>query len=245
MPQVVLKLTSPLQLTDPLQVTNVIEHASAAGATRRPAVEQVVHFAVGPTARSALPAMRGTTPLPPRPESSGGGSGCAGSQSVGSSTTPRLALGTPRVDDRLHVVFLQCGGTIDKDYPKGPGGYAFEIADPAVARVLAQAQPANFTHDIVTVCRKDSQDMAVEDRQALVEAIRRLPVGSKAVVTHGTDTMIDTAQYVAAAKGESKKVFMISLHEGSMGSALSYTDPAMMLSESIFILRPLYLHSFA
>jgi len=188
----------------------VVEHASAAGATRRPSVEQVVHFAVGPTARSALPAMRGTTPLPPRPESSGGASaaGGASSQSVGAgsgslgTSTPRLALGTPRIDDRLHVVFLQCGGTIDKDYPKGPGAYAFEIADPAVARVLAQAQPAHFTHDVVTVCRKDSQDMTVEDRQALVEAIRRLPVGSKVVVTHGTDTMIDTAQYVAAAKGE-------------------------------------------
>ena len=183
-------------------MTAVVEHASACGGTRRPTVEQVVHFAVGPAARSLLPAMRGTYLAC---DSSGGG--VAGSAAGGSGShrapnpNPRLAFGTPRVDDRLHVAFLQCGGTIDKDYPKGPGGYAFEIADPAVARVLAQAQPANFTHDIVTVCRKDSQDMAVEDRQALVEAIRRLPVGSKAVVTHGTDTMIDTAQYVAAAKG--------------------------------------------
>jgi hypothetical protein len=186
-------------------VTAVVEHASACGGTRRPTVEQVVHFAVGPAARSLLPAMRGTYLAC---DSSGGG--VAGSAAGGSGShrapnpNPRLAFGTPRVDDRLHVAFLQCGGTIDKDYPKGPGAYAFEIApasDPAAGRVLAQAQPVSFTHDLVSVCRKDSQDMTVDDRQALVDAIRRLPVGSKVVVTHGTDTMIDTAQYVAAAKG--------------------------------------------
>ena len=64
-------------------------------------MEQVVQFSVGPTARSLLPAMR--------------------------ATQGPLAFGTPRVDDRLHITFLQTGGTIDKDYPRLTGGYAFEI----------------------------------------------------------------------------------------------------------------------
>ena len=33
-------------------------------------------------------------------------------------------LATPRPDDRLHVTFVQMGGTIDKDYPRMQGGYA-------------------------------------------------------------------------------------------------------------------------
>jgi L-asparaginase len=63
------------------------------------------------------------------------------------------------------------------------------------------AVPAGFTHDVMSVCRKDSQELTVEDRQALVETIRRVPNSSKFIVTHGSDTMIETAQYVAAAKG--------------------------------------------
>eukprot|EP00622_Pseudochattonella_farcimen_P004378 FR739757.1.p1 GENE.FR739757.1~~FR739757.1.p1 ORF type:complete len:168 (+),score=21.55 FR739757.1:61-504(+) len=87
-------------------------------------------------------------------------------------------------------------------------GYAFEITDPAVERILRNVN-AGFTHDIVTVCRKDSQDMVIEDRQALVEMLRR--VDSKYfIVTHGSDTMIETAKYVAAAKGRLPKTVVIT-----------------------------------
>jgi len=158
-------------------VTEVIEHAAGRGAMRKPSVEQVMQFAVGPAARSLLPSMK--------------------------ATAGPLAFGTPRVDDRLHVTFLQTGGTIDKDYPRLTGGYAFEITDPAVGRVLRHAAPVGFTHDVLSVCRKDSQEVTVEDRQALVESIRRTN-SDKFVVTHGTDTIVETAQYVAAARGELK-----------------------------------------
>jgi len=176
LPSPLVKHQSTPRLITRAQVTEVIEHAAAGGATRKPSVEQVMQFAIGPSARGMLPAMKATA----------GGGG--------------ISFGTPRVDDRLHITFLQAGGTIDKDYPRLVGGYAFEIGDPAVTRLLRDASPAAFTHDVLSVCRKDSQEMTVEDRQALVEAIRR--VGSaKFIVTHGTDTMIETAQYVASAKG--------------------------------------------
>jgi hypothetical protein len=97
-------------------VTETIEHAAANGATRKPSVEQVMQFAIGPGARTMLPSMRQTAMM--------GGSGGA------------VAFGTPRVDDRMHITFLQTGGTIDKDYPRLMGGYAFEITDPAVQRIL-------------------------------------------------------------------------------------------------------------
>jgi len=160
-----------------LAVTEVIEYASSHGATRKPSVEQVMQFAIGPGARAMLPAMR---------QASGAGS---------------IAFGTPRLDDRMHVTFIQTGGTIDKDYPRLTGGYAFEITDPAVHRILKLAVPSAFTHDVLSVCRKDSQEITLEDRQALVETIRREASSTKFVVTHGTDTMVETAQFVAAAKG--------------------------------------------
>ena len=36
----------------------------------------------------------------------------------------------------MQITFIQTGGTIDKDYPKTTGGYAFEISEPAVKRIL-------------------------------------------------------------------------------------------------------------
>ena len=62
-----------------------------------------------------------------------------------------------------------------------------------------------FTHDTVSVCKKDSQELTVEDRQSLLEMMRRVD-SKNFIVTHGTDTMIETAKYVAAAKGRLQKV---------------------------------------
>jgi hypothetical protein len=62
------------------------------------------------------------------------------------------------MDDDFSVLVVQTGGTIDKDYPRSQGQYAFEIGDSAAVRVLRQAfAPVTFTVNAVTVCRKDSQ----------------------------------------------------------------------------------------
>lgn len=41
------------------------------------------------------------------------------------------------------------------------------------------------------------QDMREEQRLALVDAVRVAGRGARVVVTHGTDTMLDTARYLA------------------------------------------------
>ena len=38
----------------------------------------------------------------------------------------------------MRITFVQTGGTIDKDYPRATGGYAFEFGEPATARLLAR-----------------------------------------------------------------------------------------------------------
>jgi L-asparaginase len=42
----------------------------------------------------------------------------------------------------MDLLFLQTGGTIDKDYPKTQGRYSFEIADPEVERILERVNPS-------------------------------------------------------------------------------------------------------
>ena len=100
----------------------------------------------------------------------------------------------------MKIVFIQTGGTIDKDYPKKTGGYAFEISEPAVKRILERVNPS-FDFEVVSVLRKDSLDVTEKDRARIVEAIRQAD-GDKIIVTHGTDTMIETAKTLSTIRNK-------------------------------------------
>ncbi len=100
----------------------------------------------------------------------------------------------------MTIRFLQTGGTIDKDYPRTTGGYAFEIGDAAAARVLGRVDPS-FDYDVVTVARKDSLDLTDEDRHRLREACSASPF-DRLVITHGTDTMIQSAAVLSEVAGK-------------------------------------------
>ncbi|MDB6069042.1 MAG: asparaginase [Verrucomicrobiales bacterium] len=109
------------------------------------------------------------------------------------------------------ILFVTCGGTIDKIYFDAKGEYA--VGPPQVAGLLEEANVA-FCYEIVPVVRKDSLEMTAEDR----EAIRAVIAGQdcqRVVVTHGTDTMIQTA---LALKGEGMEGRTIVL-TGSMQPA--------------------------
>jgi L-asparaginase len=95
----------------------------------------------------------------------------------------------------MTITFIQTGGTIDKDYPKLTKGYAFEISEPAVKRILAEVSP-NFKFKVVSVLKKDSQEITNQDRRKILEVCRKFS-SNKIVITHGTDTMIQTAKFLA------------------------------------------------
>ncbi|CAH1794406.1 unnamed protein product [Owenia fusiformis] len=93
------------------------------------------------------------------------------------------------------VLVIQTGGTIDKDYPRATGGYAFEICDSAAKKILTRL-PLSGNFQFKTICKKDSQEMTLDDRKQLVKVIEASPI-QKILVTHGTDTLIDSASFVA------------------------------------------------
>ena len=93
------------------------------------------------------------------------------------------------------ITVIAMGGTIDKDYPRSTGGYAFEIDEPAAGRMLSELPPnISINHTIISVCRKDSTEITAADRQALCDAVAKVPPGGRVVVTHGTDTLVESAQ---------------------------------------------------
>ena len=94
------------------------------------------------------------------------------------------------------TLFIQTGGTIDKEYPKTIGGYSFEIGDPAIERVVGRVKPSvGFSYSTKSICKKDSQEIEQADRDALAKCILEA-TQKRIVVTHGTDTIIETAQFV-------------------------------------------------
>ncbi len=99
----------------------------------------------------------------------------------------------------MKITFIQTGGTIDKDYPRTQGGYAFEITTPAVERILTSLNPG-FNYEVIPLLRKDSMDITDEDRDVLLEKCTSLD-NDMIIITHGTDTLLDTAGVLSGVGG--------------------------------------------
>ena len=96
------------------------------------------------------------------------------------------------------IVIVTTGGTIDKAYFDALSTY--QIGEPVVKKLL---ELANVTHPyrIVELLRKDSLELTDEDRQRLKETVAALDA-RRVVITHGTDTMTDSASVLAAVPGK-------------------------------------------
>ena len=103
-------------------------------------------------------------------------------------------------DNLMKILFIQTGGTIDKDYPKTSKGYAFEITTPAVERILKRARPG-FEYEVLPLLQKDSLDISQDDRQLLKNTCIESPY-DKIVITHGTDTIYETAVFLCGIPGK-------------------------------------------
>lgn len=97
-----------------------------------------------------------------------------------------------------HLTVITTGGTIDKVYFDAKSDY--RIGAPQIADILSQLGVA-FEFDVVPVLRKDSLDMTEADRAAIRDAVAKQP-HRHILITHGTDTMVDTAQALAGIEGK-------------------------------------------
>ena len=109
----------------------------------------------------------------------------------------------------MFIRFITTGGTIDKIYFDALS--QFEIGDSLVKHILTEGL-ADFDYEIVPLLQKDSLDMTDEDRATLRDYIAA-DDADRYVVTHGTDTMTETA---AALAGIPDKVIVLT---GSMTPA--------------------------
>ena len=96
------------------------------------------------------------------------------------------------------ILVLTTGGTIDKNYFDALSEY--QVVDSGIPALLKEAR-VTVPLRIEDVCRKDSLELTGEDRAEIVRRVAAAPE-TRIVITHGTDTMTDTATALAGVQGK-------------------------------------------
>lgn len=89
----------------------------------------------------------------------------------------------------MKVKIFTTGGTIDKIYFDAKSQYA--VGQSALNEILLEANLA-VDYEIESLMRKDSLDITEEDRNLICQAVQSA-AEEHILVTHGTDTMVETA----------------------------------------------------
>jgi L-asparaginase len=92
------------------------------------------------------------------------------------------------------ILVLTTGGTIDKNYFDALSEY--RIVDSGIPALLKKARVA-LPYRVEEVCRKDSLELTDADRAEIARRAAEAPE-TRIVITHGTDTMTETARVLAA-----------------------------------------------
>ena len=109
-------------------------------------------------------------------------------------TEDRLRNVTLALSFMDELCIVTTGGTIDKVYFDDKSDY--QVGDPQIGRILDELGVA-FRFSVIPILRKDSLHITAADRELLRATIAAQPA-RHVLVTHGTDTMVDTARVLAS-----------------------------------------------
>ena len=140
---------------------------------------------------------------------------------------------------RSPIQIFITGGTFDKEYNFVTGQLFFK--DTHLPEMLERGR-CRLDYDIKTLMMIDSLDMTDADRDILVHNCR-LSASDRILITHGTDTMVETGSVLAAAGMENKTIVLTGAlvpyafgtsSDGffNLGSALAYVQ---VLSPGVYI----------
>lgn len=98
----------------------------------------------------------------------------------------------------MSILILTTGGTIDKIYFDALS--EFQVGETQIGRLL-QLGRVKMPVEVRELMRKDSLELDDADRATIREAVASAPQ-DRIVITHGTDTMTDTAAALAGMQGK-------------------------------------------
>ncbi|MCB0706230.1 MAG: asparaginase [Saprospiraceae bacterium] len=131
------------------------------------------------------------------------------------------------------------GGTFDKEYNYLSGGLFFE--DTHIPKMLERGR-CTLPINIKTLMMVDSLEMTESDREIIAHNCRRSE-SSQILITHGTDRVVETANFLASQQIEGKTIVltgaMIPYAFGTssdgffnLGSALAFVQ---ILSPGVYV----------
>ena len=96
----------------------------------------------------------------------------------------------------LKIKIFSVGGTIDKIYFDAKSTY--EVGPPNISTVLSELS-LNIDYSVSSLFQKDSLEMTDADREIIFNHVRDAEE-DLIIITHGTDTMVDTAKVLSEIK---------------------------------------------
>jgi L-asparaginase len=98
----------------------------------------------------------------------------------------------------MRIRFITTGGTIDKIYFDALS--RFEVGESVIQHILTDGL-VDFEYDVVSLFQKDSLEINDDDRKVLRDFIAS-DDATHYVITHGTDTMPETASFLRGLEGK-------------------------------------------
>ena len=98
----------------------------------------------------------------------------------------------------MTVRIFTTGGTIDKVYFDAKSSY--QVGEPQIAELLAEAN-VTTPYAVTPLLRKDSLEIDADDRAVIVEQVKDA-AETQVLITHGTDTMVETARALVGIEGK-------------------------------------------
>lgn len=96
------------------------------------------------------------------------------------------------------LLIVTTGGTIDKIYFDDKSDY--QIGDPQIGRMLEELGVA-FRYTVIPIIRKDSLHITDADRELIRATVAAQPA-RHVLITHGTDSMVETAKLLSTVDGK-------------------------------------------
>jgi L-asparaginase len=100
--------------------------------------------------------------------------------------------------DMKKILILTTGGTIDKVYFDAKSTY--EVGPPNIQIVLGELDLA-IDYTVRSLLKKDSLEITDQDRDLILQAVAGADE-ERILITHGTDTMVQTAKFLAKVPGK-------------------------------------------
>lgn len=134
------------------------------------------------------------------------------------------------------IYLITTGGTIEKEYSEQLG--VVVNRESKIGQFLRQLRLPEVDVRVTSLMNKDSLEMTPEDRALLVDEVRKLlPENCPIVITHGTDTMVESGVLIEKSLPDIK--VPIILTGAMMPLGFERSDGLQNLTESLFAARTL------